>query len=92
LVLVLDDVGYLPVSRPEANMVFQLISRRYERGSVICTSNKPFGEWGSVFGDDVLAAAILDGLLHHCEVVSINRPSYRLKDHLAITEGRWAAE
>ncbi len=86
-VLVLDEVGYLPLSRPEANMVFQLISRRYERGSVICTSNKAFGEWGSVFGDDVLAAAILDRLLHHCDVVSINGPSYRLKDHLAVTKG-----
>ena len=86
-VLVLDEVGYLPLSRDEANMVFQLISRRYERGSVICTSNKAFGEWGSVFGDDVLAAAILDRLLHHCDVVSINGPSYRLKDHLAIGKG-----
>jgi DNA replication protein DnaC len=86
-VLVLDEVGYLPLSRGEANMVFQLISRRYERGSVICTSNKAFGEWGSVFGDDVLAAAILDRLLHHCDVVSINGPSYRLKNHLAVTKG-----
>ena len=86
-VLVVDEVGYLPLSRPEANMVFQLVSRRYERGSVICTSNKAFGEWGSIFGDDVLAAAILDRLLHHCEVVSINGPSYRLKDHLTITKG-----
>ena len=86
-VLVLDEVGYLPLSRPEANMVFQLVSRRYERGSVICTSNKAFGEWGSVFGDDVLAAAILDRLLHHCDVVSINGPSYRLKNHLAVTKG-----
>ncbi len=85
-VLVLDEVGYLPLSRPEANMVFQLISRRYERGSVIVTSNKAFGEWGSVFGDDVLAAAILDRLLHHCEVISINGPSYRLKNHL-VTKG-----
>ncbi len=85
-VLVLDEVGYLPLARPEANMVFQLISRRYERGSVIVTSNKAFGEWGSVFGDDVLAAAILDRLLHHCEVISINGPSYRLKNHL-VTKG-----
>ncbi len=85
-VLVLDEVGYLPLCRPEANMVFQLISRRYERGSVIVTSNKAFGEWGSVFGDDVLAAAILDRLLHHCEVISINGPSYRLKNHL-VTKG-----
>ena len=81
-VLVLDEVGYLPVGRSEANMVFQLVSRRYERGSLITTSNKAFSEWGSVFGDDVLASAILDRLLHHCDVVSINGPSYRLKDHV----------
>jgi DNA replication protein DnaC len=86
-VLVLDEIGYLPLDRAEANMVFQLVSRRYERGSIIATSNKAFGEWGSVFGDDVLAAAILDRLLHHCDVVSINGPSYRLKDHLAVTKG-----
>jgi DNA replication protein DnaC len=86
-VLVVDEVGYLPVARSEANMVFQLVSRRYERGSIICTSNKAFGEWGTVFGDDVLAAAILDRLLHHCNVVSINGPSYPLKDHLAVTKG-----
>lgn len=81
-VLVLDEVGYLPVGRAEANMVFQLVSRRYERGSLITTSNKSFSEWGQVFGDDVLASAILDRLLHHCDVVSINGPSYRLKDHV----------
>jgi len=85
-VLVCDEVGYLPLSRPEANMVFQLISRRYEKGSVIWTSNKAFGELGSVLGDDVLATAILDRLLHHAHVISINGPSYRLKDHMA-TEG-----
>ena len=62
-------IGYLPLDRAQANMVFQLVSRRYERGSIICTSNKAFGEWGTVFGDDVLAAAILDRLLHHCDVV-----------------------
>jgi DNA replication protein DnaC len=82
-VLVLDEVGYLPLSRPEANMVFQLISRRYEKGSVIWTSNKAFGELGSVLGDDVLTTAILDRLLHHAHVISINGPSYRLKDHMA---------
>jgi DNA replication protein DnaC len=85
-VLVLDEVGYLPLSRPEANMVFQLISRRYEKGSVIWTSNKAFGELGSVLGDDVLTTAILDRLLHHAHVISINGPSYRLRDHMA-TEG-----
>jgi DNA replication protein DnaC len=59
-VLVVDEVGYLPLSRTEANMVFQLVSRRYERGSIIVTSTKSFGEWGQVFGDDVLASAIGD--------------------------------
>ena len=69
-VLVLDEVGYLPLDRAAANMVFQLISRRYERGSVILTSNKAFSEWGPVFADDVLATAILDRLLHHCHVIA----------------------
>lgn len=63
-------------------MVFQLVSRRYERGSIILTSNKAFSDWGQVFADDVLATAILDRLLHHCDVVAINGPSYRLKDRL----------
>jgi DNA replication protein DnaC len=80
--LVVDEVGYLPLDRAEANMVFQLVSRRYERGSMIITSNKSFAEWGNVLGDDVLATAILDRLLHHCDVLSINGPSYRLKDRM----------
>jgi DNA replication protein DnaC len=86
-VLIVDEVGYLPLSRTEANMVFQLISRRYERGSTIITSNKSFAEWGSVLGDDVLATAILDRLLHHCHVIAINGPSYRLKDRGSLTTG-----
>jgi len=81
-VLVVDEVGYLPLDRASANMVFQLVSRRYERGSIILTSNKAFSDWGQVFADDVLATAILDRLLHHCDVISINGPSYRLKDRL----------
>jgi DNA replication protein DnaC len=81
-VLVVDEIGYLPLTRAEANMVFQLVGRRYERGSIIVTSNKAFSEWGQVLGDDVLASAILDRLLHHCDVVSINGSSYRLKDHV----------
>ncbi len=85
----LDEVGYLPLDRAEANMVFQLVARRYERGSIILTSNKAFAEWGGVLGDDVLATAILDRLLHHCDVLSINGPSYRLKDRfLTRTGGR----
>ncbi|CCW12237.1 IS21-like element helper ATPase IstB [Rhodococcus aetherivorans] len=82
--LVIDEVGYLPLDREEANMFFQLISRRYEKGATIVTSNKSFTEWGSVLGDDVLATAILDRLLHHCDVLTINGPSYRLKDRQAL--------
>jgi DNA replication protein DnaC len=84
-VLVLDEVGYLPLGREQANMVFQLVSRRYERGSIVLTSNKAFSEWGQVFSDDVLATAILDRLLHHCDVISINGPSFRLKDRAGLT-------
>ncbi|MDP9850301.1 IS21-like element helper ATPase IstB [Streptosporangium lutulentum] len=85
-VLVLDEVGYLPLGRDEANLVFQMISKRYEKGSIILTSNKAFSEWGQVFGDEVLATAILDRLLHHCEVLAINGPSYRLKNRLAVVD------
>ena len=85
--LVIDEVGYLPLDRAEANMVFQLVTRRYERGSMIITSNKSFTEWGGVLGDDVLATAILDRLLHHCDVLNINGPSYRLKDRLNLVTG-----
>jgi hypothetical protein len=75
-------VGYLPLDRADANIVFQLVSRRYEKGSIIITSNKAFSEWGQVFTDEVLATAILDRFLHHCDVISINGPSWRLKDRL----------
>lgn len=85
-VLVVDEVGYQPLERAEANLVFQVISKRYERGSIILTSNKTFSEWGQVFGDEVLATAILDRLLHHCDVISINGPSYRLKNRLKAIE------
>ncbi len=80
--LVVDEVGYLRLDRAEANDLFQLICRRYERGSVILTSNKAFSEWAELLGDEVLAAAILDRLLHHAEVLPINGHSYRLKDRL----------
>ena len=86
-VLVVDEVGYLPLDRAEANMFVQLITRRYERGTMIVTSNKSFTEWGGVLGDDVLATAILDRLLHHCDVIAINGPSYRLKDRLTLVTG-----
>jgi len=86
-VLVVDEVGYQPLERAEANLVFQVISKRYEKGSIILTSNKTFSEWGQVFGDEVLATAILDRLLHHCDVVAINGPSYRLKNRLTAIDG-----
>ncbi|MER6218868.1 IS21-like element helper ATPase IstB [Streptomyces sp. NPDC001674] len=85
-VLVVDEVGYQPLERAEANLVFQVNSKRYEKGSIILTSNKTFSEWGQVFGDEVLATAILDRLLHHCEVISINGLSYRLKNRLQAIE------
>jgi len=80
--LIIDEVGYLPLDRADANRVFQLIAHRYEKGSIIITSNKAFSEWGQVFTDEALATAILDRLLHHCDVISINGPSWRLKDRL----------
>ena len=86
-VLVIDEVGYQPLERAEANLVFQVISKRYEKGSTLLTSNKSFGEWGQVFGDEVLATAILDRLLHHCDVIAINGPSYRLKNRLTAIDG-----
>jgi DNA replication protein DnaC len=78
--LVIDEVGYLPLSREAANWVFELVSRRYERGSILLTSNKSYGEWGSIFPDLALASAILDRLLHHSTTISIRGESYRLKE------------
>jgi DNA replication protein DnaC len=78
--LVVDEVGYIPFEAEAANLFFQLVSARYERASLIVTSNKPFGRWGEVFGDDVVAAAMIDRLVHHAEVISLKGDSYRLKD------------
>src|SRR4030081_2934990 len=78
--LVIDEVGYIPFEAEAANLFFQLVSSRYERASLIVTSNKVFGRWGEVFGDDVVAAAMIDRLVHHAEVVSMKGDSYRLKD------------
>jgi DNA replication protein DnaC len=78
--LVIDEVGYIPFEPEAANLFFQLVSARYERASLIVTSNKPFGRWGEVFGDDVVAAATIDRLVHHAEVVALKGDSYRLKD------------
>jgi DNA replication protein DnaC len=77
--LVVDEVGYIPFEAEAANLFFQLVSARYERASVIVTSNKPFGRWGEVFGDATVAAAMIDRLVHHAEVISLKGDSYRLK-------------
>jgi len=77
--LVIDEVGYIPFEAEAANLFFQLVSSRYERASVVVTSNKPFGRWGEVFGDDTVAAAMIDRLVHHADVVSLRGDSYRLK-------------
>lgn len=78
--LVVDEIGYLPLDRLGANLFFQLVSRRYERGSILITSNQSLAGWGQVFGDQVLATAILDRLLHHSTIVNIKGESYRLKE------------
>src|SRR5918911_419967 len=78
--LVVDEVGYIPFEPEAANLFFQLVSARYERASLIVTSNKVFGRWGEVFGDDVVAAAMIDRLVHHADVISMKGDSYRLKD------------
>jgi DNA replication protein DnaC len=77
--VVIDEVGYIPFEPEAANLFFQLVSARYERASLIVTSNKPFGRWGEVFGDDTVAAAMIDRLVHHAEVIALKGDSYRLR-------------
>ena len=79
--LVVDEIGYLPVSRTGAMHFFQLMSRRYEHASTVLTSNKSFEEWGEIFGDEVMAAALIDRLLHHCHIVNIRGNSFRMRAH-----------
>jgi len=78
--LIVDEVGYLPFDAEAANLFFQLVGARYERGSLIVTSNKPFAAWGEIFGDPVVAAAMIDRLVHHAEIITMKGESYRLKD------------
>lgn len=78
--LIVDEIGYLPLEKQDANLFFQLVTRRYEKGSLILTSNQAFRNWGTIFGDDIIASAILDRLLHHSIVVNIKGESYRIKD------------
>jgi DNA replication protein DnaC len=78
--LVCDEVGYIPFDPQAANLMFMLVSRRYERASMIVTSNKPFSGWGEIFGDEIVATAMIDRLVHHAAILSLKGDSYRLKD------------
>jgi len=78
--LIVDELGYLPFEPNAAHLFFQLVSRRYERGSLLITSNRSVGQWGEVFGDPVVATAILDRLLHHSHVLTVRGDSYRLRE------------
>ncbi|MFD2577566.1 ATP-binding protein [Novosphingobium colocasiae] len=82
--LVVDEIGYLPVTPGGANLFFQLVNARYEKGAMILTSNRGFAEWGEVFGDPVVATALLDRLLHHAVVIQIEGSSYRMREHAAL--------
>src|SRR6202049_5306326 len=77
--LVVDEIGYIPFDPEAANLMFSLVSNRYERASMIVTSNKPFSAWGDIFGDDMAATAMIDRLIHHSEILSLKGDSYRLR-------------
>ena len=87
-ILIIDEIGYMPIDQDAANLFFQLIARRYEKHCTIITTNMPFSKWGEIFGSPTLANAILDRLLHHSSVISIKGPSYRLKEKRALLEGQ----
>jgi DNA replication protein DnaC len=77
--IVIDEVGYIPFDPQAANLMFELVSARYEKASMIVTSNKPFSKWGEIFGDDAVATAMIDRLIHHADILSLKGDSYRLK-------------
>ena len=84
--LVVDEIGYLPVTQSGAVLFFQLINRRYGHASTVLTSNKGFEEWGRILGDEVMAAALLDRLLHRCHIVNIRGNSYRMRRHAELSK------
>jgi DNA replication protein DnaC len=91
--IVVDEVGYIPFDPEAANLMFSLVSSRYERASMIVTSNKPFSAWGEIFGDDMAATAMIDRLIHHAEILSLKGDSYRLRGkHLDARIGAKRAE
>jgi len=82
-VLILDEIGYLPIDKTGADLLFQIISQRYERGSTILTTNRVYKKWAEIFNNDsTLTSAVLDRLLHHAETVTIEGKSFRMKDQL----------
>src|SRR5205823_649402 len=85
--LVVDEVGYIPFDAQAANLMFSLVSSRYERASLIVTSNKPFSAWGEIFADETVAAAMIDRRLHHAETLRLNRDTYRLRARHRPTAG-----
>ena len=87
--LIIDEIGFLPIDQEESNMFFQSINRRYEKSSTIITTNKEFSKWGEVFGDATIANAILDRLLHHSRVEKITGRSYRIKDKIITNNPKW---
>ena len=84
--LVVDEIGYLPVTRNGAILFFQLVNRRYEHASTVVTSNKGFEQWGDILRDEVMAAALLDRLLHRCHIVNIRGNSYRMRRHVELSK------
>jgi DNA replication protein DnaC len=86
--LVIDEIGYLPLERQAANLLFALIARRYERGSIIVTSNRGFEAWGEILGDAMVAAALIDRLVHHATMITLKGKSYRLRERAAASSDR----
>lgn len=85
-ILIIDEIGYLPIDKQGANLLFQLIARRYEKNSTIITTNQMFSKWGEVFSDPVIANALLDRLIHHSHIIKIKGTSYRIKDKIDMSE------
>jgi DNA replication protein DnaC len=90
-VLVIDEIGYTRLTPAQAHALFELVNARYEKGAILLTSNTSFAEWGTLLGNEVLASALLDRLLHHAEVISINGPSYRMKERLPASKAAVSA-
>ena len=84
--LLIDEIGYLPTDRDASYVFFQLIAARYEKRSTIFTTNQPFSKWGEVFGDNVIASAIVDRIIHHCEIIKITGQSCRIKGKIDLTK------